>query len=74
MNPSLSTFMHIAELASAGFAALALAYAAHRLLGVDLSGPLVAFLTLAMSGLAKFARSSPSVPVPDYVNEPRSED
>lgn len=68
MSPYSSTLLHIVELAVAGAAAIAIAFAAHKLFGADLSAPLIACLGIVIDGLAKFARSSPDVPVTDYVN------
>lgn len=66
----LSTLLHLLELLVVAVVAIIIVAVAHQLFGIDLKAELVVVLGLVLGGLAKFARSSPSIPLPDYVNKP----
>lgn len=61
--------MHTLELGVCVSLALAVAFAAQRVFGIDLSEELKMGLVLALGAIFKTARVSPDVPVKDYVNE-----
>lgn len=69
-SPSLSTLFHLLELGVAAGLAIGIAYAAHTLLGVDVSAAVVGVLALILAGIGKYLRAAPDTGVPDYVNEP----
>ena len=58
----ISTGLHVLELA----VILVVSYIATQSLGLPINDQLV---VLILASLTKFARSSESVPVPDYVND-----
>ncbi len=70
LPPSLSTLIHLLELGVAAGLAIGIAFAAHRLFGVDLSAPLVVVLGFVFAGIGKYLRAAPDTGVPDYVNKP----
>lgn len=68
-NHIVSTLFHLLELILSAVIALGIAYIAHKAFGIDLSSTLTILLTLIINALGKFVRTSPNVPIPDYVNK-----
>lgn len=66
----ISTFFHLLELAIIAAIAIITALAADKFFSLDLKSELVVVLGFVLTGLVKYSRASPSIPVPDYVNEP----
>lgn len=69
-----ASLLQTAEYLAMGAIALGVLYLSKRYVGLDIdlegSDFVKIFIAGLFGGVAKYARASPGVPVPDYVNEP----